>query len=330
MMLEAQGVRKHFFARGQKLNVVNGVSLSLERGRTYGLVGESGSGKTTLAKSLVRLYEPDEGSILLDGLEISTLPERRLKPFRRRVQYVFQHPYSSLNPAMRVHDNLARGLQVHGMVRNRAEATERTRRLLQEVQLSPDHLERFPHEFSGGQRQRIAIARALALEPELIVLDEPTSSLDVSVQSQILNLMRRLQRDRNYAYLFITHDLQVARNLSHWLGVMYGGILVETGPAEHVFEAPQHPYTQALLSAIPSRHPRLRRPHIALKGALPDPAVSEPGCVFAPRCPAATERCRSEAPAFRATSGDRRVRCHYTDIDIRIPADGKPGTQGPK
>ena len=330
MMLEAQGLRKHFLSRGQKLNVVNGVSLSLERGRTYGLVGESGSGKTTLAKSLVRLYEPDEGSILIDGQEISTLPQRRLKPFRRRVQYVFQHPYSSLNPAMRVHDNLARGLHVHGMVRNRAEATGRTRRLLHEVQLSPDHLERFPHEFSGGQRQRIAIARALALEPELIVLDEPTSSLDVSVQSQILNLMRRLQRERNYAYLFITHDLQLARYLSHWLGVMYGGVLVETGPAEDLFAAPQHPYTQALLSAIPSRHPRLRRPHVALKGALPDPAVSLPGCVFAPRCPAATERCRSEAPPFRATSGIRQVRCHYSDIDICRPADGRPGIQGPQ
>ena len=320
MILEAQGLRKRFVARGQTLNVVNGVSLSLERGRTFGLVGESGSGKSTLAKSLVRLYQPDEGSILLDGVEISKLPEGRLKSVRRRVQYVFQHPYSSLNPAMRVYDNLARGLFVHGLARNRAEATVRTRRLLGEVQLSPDHLERFPHEFSGGQRQRIAIARALALEPELIVLDEPTSSLDVSVQSQILNLLRKLQTEKDYAYLFITHDLQVARYMSHWLGVMYGGILVETGPADRVFEAPLHPYTQALLSAIPSPHPRARRLHVPLQGPLPDPAVSRPGCVFAPRCPAAEKCCRDEAPALRAASKSRRVRCHFPDIDIRPSA----------
>ena len=322
MILETQDLRKRFVARGQTLHVVNGVSLALERGRTFGLVGESGSGKSTLAKSIVRLYRPDGGSIRFDGMEVTQLPERRLKEFRRRVQYVFQHPYSSLNPAMRIHGNLARGLFVHGVARNRAEGAARARRLLADVQMSPDHLDRYPHEFSGGQRQRIAIARALALEPELIVLDEPTSSLDVSVQSQILNLLRKLQVERNHSFLFITHDLQVARYMSHWLGVMYGGVLVETGPAGPVFESPRHPYTQALLSAVPGRHPRDRGNRVWLRGSPPDPAIAHPGCVFAPRCPAAEAQCRIEAPPLRAASGHRRVRCHFPDIDIRSLSPG--------
>ncbi len=295
---------------GRTVFALNGVSFEILRGETVGLVGESGCGKTTLAKTLLRLTEPTSGQIILKGVDITSLPESELRRHRKYMQYVFQSPYTSLNPAMTVADNVCRGMIIHGIASGRA-VKERAIEVLASLNLEPDHLERFPHEFSGGQRQRIAIARALAVEPELVVLDEPTSALDVSVQAQILNLLRHLQEEYGYAYLFITHNLIIAQHMSHRISIMYLGDLVEVAPSRDVFASPHHPYTEALLSAIPPSHPSQQYGRIILEGDIPDPSERIGGCPFHTRCPYRQDRCRTEKPPMRMISSGRHVACHF-------------------
>ncbi len=318
-LLKAVEVKKHFkvgrsVIPGQQRTVyaVDGVSLEVWRGETLGLVGESGCGKSTLGRCLMRLYEITDGRILLNGTDITRLGPRELRPFRRQMQMVFQDPYASLNPRRRVGDLIAEPLRVHRHL-GRAAIERRLKELMQLVGLHPDHLNRFPHEFSGGQRQRIGVARALALEPGLIVADEPVSALDVSIQAQIVNLLADLQERLGLTYIFIAHDLSVVRQVSSRIAVMYLGAIVETGPTELVYGAPAHPYTEALISAVPV--PELDRPgrreRVVLAGDVPSPMNPPAGCRFSPRCRYATDRCRTERPALRRLPDGREVACHY-------------------
>ena len=322
-LIEAENLSKHFtlggrFAAGgtQVLRAVDGVSLKVERGETLGLVGESGCGKSTLGRCLVRLYDVDGGTVRFEGRDITRLGTGALRPLRPRMQMVFQDPSSSLNPRRRVADLVAEPLRVHpradGRARGRGEIRERLHELMDIVGLSREHLERFPHEFSGGQRQRIGIARALALEPSLIVADESVSALDVSVQAQIINLFMDLQDRLGITYLFIAHDLSVVRQISTRTAVMYLGSVVETGETEALFRRPAHPYTEALLSAVPVAHAgEARRERIVLKGDVPSPLRPPSGCRFHTRCPKMRERCRVEPPALRDVGDGRVAACHY-------------------
>jgi oligopeptide/dipeptide ABC transporter ATP-binding protein len=289
-LLEVRGLRKHFPIRRGLLarevgaiRAVDGVSFWVERGRTLGLVGESGSGKTTTGRTLLRLIEPTAGTALFDGEDIFTLGRRELRRLRRRAQIVFQDPYGSLNPRMTAGDMLREVLSVHGLAHGRA-AERRVRELLEVVGLLPAHADRYPHEFSGGQRQRIGIARALSVEPDFMVCDEPVSALDVSVQAQVLNLLQDLQQRLGLSYLFIAHDLGVVEHISDQIAVMYLGRIVELGATAQVIASPRHPYTRALLSSVP--HPETERPgkRIVLRGDVPNPADPPPGCPFHPRC----------------------------------------------
>jgi peptide/nickel transport system ATP-binding protein len=317
-LLEATNLSKHYavgsrFSRGGRraVRALDDVSLAVRPGETLGLVGESGCGKSTLGRTLLRLVTPTAGRIAFEGLDITALTERALRPLRARMQMVFQDPYSSLNPRRRIGDLIAEPLRVHHRGSN-GEITDRTRALIDLVGLAPEHLNRFPHEFSGGQRQRIGIARALALEPRLIVADEPVSALDVSVQAQIVNLFADLQDRLGLTYVFIAHDLSVVRQISSRVAVMYLGSIVETGATDTVLHHPAHPYTAALISAIPTPDATgARRNRVPLRGEPPSPSNPPSGCRFHTRCPKAETKCKEVRPILAPHGNDREVACHF-------------------
>jgi oligopeptide/dipeptide ABC transporter ATP-binding protein len=294
------------------VKAVDNVSFAIREGETFGLVGESGCGKTTVSRTILRLQPATAGAVYFEGEELFTKSKSEMKLLRRNMQIIFQDPYSSLDPRMPVGDIIAEGLQIHGE-HDRRRRNEIVQAMLNKVGLNPYHANRYPHEFSGGQRQRIGIARALALQPKFIVLDEPVSALDVSIQSQILNLLRDLQREFGLTYLFVAHDLSVVEHISDRVGVMYLGKLVEVATRQELYHNPQHPYTQALLSAIPVPDPRRKRKRIVLTGEVPSPLNPPTGCRFHTRCPLAMERCKQEEPVFEVKSGDHWVACHLVD-----------------
>jgi oligopeptide transport system ATP-binding protein len=311
--MEARALVKEFPVEGSRdvVHAVSGVDLTVFRGETLGLVGESGCGKTTMGRLVLRLIEPTAGQVLIEGRDLGGLGSRELRRVRSEMQIIFQNPFASLNPRMSVEQILTRPMLIHLRLTG-AERARRVSALLEQVGLREEHRQRYPHEFSGGQRQRIAIARALAVEPKFLVLDEPTSALDVSVQAQILNLLKRLQQELGLTYLFISHDLSAVRHMSDRIAVMYLGKVVEASASETLFDAPQHPYTQALMSAIPVTNPRLRRERVRLTGDIPSPIHLPAGCAFHTRCPWVVERCRHERPALRQVGaiGEHLVACH--------------------
>jgi oligopeptide/dipeptide ABC transporter ATP-binding protein len=317
-LVEVRDLVKHYeaaglFAKGPPVRAVEQVSFDVDRGETLALVGESGCGKSSVGRTILRLQEPTSGRATFDGTDIFTLDRKALRRLRRRMQIIFQDPYGSLNPRMTIGAAVAEGIEIHGLARG-AEVGRRVAALLEEVGLDPGYTRRYPHEFSGGQRQRIGIARALAVEPSFIVCDEPVSALDVSVQAQVLNLLADLQRDRGLSYLFIAHDLAVVRQIARRIAVMYLGRIVESGPTEPLLASPRHPYTVALLSAVPEPDPARRRARIVLGGDLPSPSAPPPGCPFHTRCfhPARDERCRTELPLLRPV-GATMAACHYAE-----------------
>ena len=315
--VEFQVSARDWRAKTQRLRAVDRVSFDLAPGETLALVGESGCGKTTVGRTLLRLYEPVEGEILFDGRDLGSLKGDEIRRFRRRAQMIFQDPYASLNPRMKVEEVIAEPLRAHG-VGSRAERKARVAELLELVGLPPAAARRFPHAFSGGQRQRIGIARALALSPELVVADEPVSALDVSIQAQIINLLKDLQDELGLTLLFIAHDLAVVRHLANRVAVMYLGKLVEVGPRDAIFEDPRHPYTQSLLSAVPVPDPAVERARerIILTGDVPSPITPPPGCRFHTRCLYAEARCRVEEPAMKETHPGHFVACHLRGIPV--------------
>jgi len=315
-VIEVAGLKKHFPVKKGLLRrtagyvyAVDGVSFSINQGETLGLVGESGCGKSTVARTVLRLVEPTAGTIRLDGEDITRLGKTALRPHRRQMQIIFQDPFSSLNPRMSAGDIVGEPLQVHGIAHGR-EKEERVAALFDQVGLRRLQMRSFPHEFSGGQRQRICIARALALNPNLIIGDEPVSALDVSIQAQVINLMMDLQREKNLSYLFIAHDLAVVEHISHRIAVMYLGKIVEYTDKQTLFTSPLHPYTEALLAAVPVPNPRVKRQKHLLQGDVPSPINPPPGCTFHTRCPYAEARCQTEVPALREVSPGHQVACH--------------------
>jgi oligopeptide/dipeptide ABC transporter ATP-binding protein len=311
-ILEVRDLVKHFPVKGGRIHAVDGVSFAQARGETIGIVGESGCGKSTLARTVLRLIEPTSGQLVFDGEDLLRLPARAMRRRRRDMQIIFQDPYASLDPRVRIGASIEEPLIVHGFG-SRPERARRVAELLELVGLGAEAAARYPHEFSGGQRQRIGIARAIAAGPKLVIADEPVSALDVSIRSQILNLLVELRDRLALSLLFISHDLAVIRYISERVAVMYLGRLVEVGDAASLYEEPAHPYTQALLSAIPQPDPDRRRQRIVLAGDVPSPEHPPPGCPFHPRCPQAMDRCRSEVPAQRnlgTAAKPRLVRCH--------------------
>ena len=317
-LLEVQNLKVHFpvkhrvFSRTREfVKAVDDVSFSLAPGETLGLVGESGCGKTTLGRAIVRLVEPTAGHVLFEGEDISQLNGVQLRSRRRKFQMIFQDPYSSLNPRMTVEDIIGEALDIHGLAASKSARANRVNELLVAVGMDAAYAQRYPHEFSGGQRQRIGVARALAVEPKLIVCDEPVSALDVSVQAQIINLLQDLQQQHGIAYLFIAHDLAVVEHISRRVMVMYLGKVVELAEAKEVIRAPKHPYTQALISAVPEVDPDTKRKRIILPGDVPSPIHPPSGCRFHPRCPIAEKpRCATEEPVRREVSQGHWAACH--------------------
>ena len=315
-VLEIRNLKKHFPVKKGVLRrtvgqvyAVDGISFAIGVGETLGLVGESGCGKTTAGRAVLRLIEPTSGSIEVDGTDITHLPKSELRPYRRQMQIIFQDPFSSLNPRMTAGDIVGEPLLVHG-VANRKERSEQVAGLFARVGLRPAQMTNYPHQFSGGQRQRIGIARALALGPKLIVGDEPVSALDVSIQAQVINLLQDLQRERQLSYLFISHNLAVVEHISHHIAVMYLGRIVEYADTRSIFTRAQHPYTEALLSAVPVPDPAIRRQKRVLQGDVPSPVKPPPGCHFHTRCPYAIDRCKVESPPLREIAPGHHVSCH--------------------
>lgn len=312
ILLEVKNLKKYFkVGRKATLNAVDDVSFYIRKGETLGLVGESGCGKTTCGKTILGLYSATGGEVIYEGRDIHSLNPKELRSFSKKAQIIFQDPYASLNPRMTVGDIIAEGIDIHGLYKGK-ERTDKIQEMLDKVGLNSEHAQRFPHEFSGGQRQRIGIARALAINPEFIVCDEPISALDVSIQAQVVNLLIDLQKEMGLTYLFIAHDLSMVRHISDRVGVMYLGTLVELGGSNDLYESPLHPYTQALLSAIPIADPVVGKSkvQIPLEGEVTSPINPKPGCRFAPRCKYAKKICSEEIPKLREIEKDHFVACH--------------------
>ncbi|NCG66842.1 ATP-binding cassette domain-containing protein [Bacillus coagulans] len=315
-LLEVKHVKKYFeIGKKQFLKAVDDLTFDIYKGETFGLVGESGCGKSTAGRLMMGIYTPTEGQILYGGKDIHVLNERERFLMKRNVQMIFQDPYASLNPRSTVREILAEPLEVHGIFKNKREELERIYELLEEVGLNREHADRYPHEFSGGQRQRIGIARALALDPEFVICDEPISALDVSVQAQVVNVLKKLQREKNLTYLFIAHDLSMVKHISNRIGVMYLGHLVELTGSKSLYRKPLHPYTEALLSAIPIPDPKIedKRERIILKGEIPSPVTPPSGCVFRTRCPKAMDICARVKPEWLEIEDRHYVACHLYD-----------------
>ncbi|WP_313047899.1 peptide ABC transporter ATP-binding protein [Pseudomonas soli] len=317
VVLSARELTRHYevsrglFKGHALVRALNGVSFELEAGKTLAVVGESGCGKSTLARALTLIEEPSSGSLQIAGQEVKGASKDQRKQLRRDVQMVFQSPYASLNPRQKIGDQLAEPLLINTSL-SKAERREKVQKMMEQVGLRPEHYQRYPHMFSGGQRQRIALARAMMLQPKVLVADEPTSALDVSIQAQVLNLFMDLQKEFNTAYVFISHNLAVVRHVADQVLVMYLGRPAEMGPKQDIYDKPLHPYTQALLSATPAIHTDPLKPKIRIAGELPNPLNPPDGCAFHKRCPYATERCAKEVPALRKVS-TRQVACHYAE-----------------